>query len=257
MVVYISVNLDNGDFIFGFDEPVEGLTADPTAVQLLWSANFYYLFNFTQGSVTVINSTSFAITIDADSLLSLLDAALGRPCDYVLFDSNLVSDIFNNRVVASQRRADVFIPDMTGPILLSFDLDMNVGAMNITFSEAILQETFDSSGITVQDAPTANYQYTLSPNSTSSPTGLRSLFVALTTEDLNGIKAAQDTATINTNTYMTVSSAVITDPFNNPARVSSAVQVSSFTPDSVNPELVSFSFGPWMDKSPSRSPSLK
>ena len=250
IVERLVIDLDAGVFNFTFDEPVDMASVDYTSLALVFPPSSFY--NISIASVSQPSDRMIEVQLPPNELTLLLEFVFGRRCDVIYYTPSFVSDIFGNPIAAITLAeaivADEFIPDATPPRLVGFDLDMDQGTLNLTFSEAILSETFDPSGITIQNAMTATFQYTLAGRNTTATraSGLRTLSVQLSSEDLSGIKAAQMTATSRANTFTTITNVTITDPFNNPAAViedGNALQVSQFIADMVNPELVSFTFG--------------
>jgi hypothetical protein len=49
-------------------------------------------------------------------------------------------------------RAAAYVPDRLPPFLLSWTLDMNSGAMSLTFNEPVSLPSFDPTAITLQQA---------------------------------------------------------------------------------------------------------
>lgn len=47
-------------------------------------------------------------------------------------------------------RASTYVPDRLPPFLLAFSLDMNTGALNLTFNEPVDLTSFRASAITLQ-----------------------------------------------------------------------------------------------------------
>ena len=249
LVQNFTMNVDTGVFDFEFDEPILLSSVNPSALSVTFDRRAVY--NVSDANVTLISPRAFRITITIPDLLDLLDIIRGmRDCDYVFFSSDFASDISNNPIapvsIADPLQADVFVPDMTSPRIVSFDLDMNTGLLVLNFSEGVIAESLNTSLVTIQNAPNGRNSYTLQGPSTLTSTSPRSLSVSLSSEDLAGIKAARDTATSRTNTYLTNMAGVVSDFFQNPASEissASAIQVTIFQEDLVSPEFVSFSFG--------------
>ena len=245
---YLIVDLDNGAIRLVLDEPVLLSSVDITALTLTCDRSSF--FQIGEGSATQSNDTSFSVELSETELVDLLDYVLGRNCNLVYYTELLVSDIFDNQIapvlLGSAIQANVLVPDMNSPQIISFELDMNLGILVVNFSEAINPQTFNPMGLTILNTPNGRYSYVFGSNSTSMSVGLRSIFVTLSTDDLSGIKAARDTATSRTNTYLTNSPMVIRDYFGNFAQElnsSVAIQATTFQEDLVNPEFVSFTFG--------------
>ncbi|MDD9816716.1 MAG: hypothetical protein OXU61_01045 [Gammaproteobacteria bacterium] len=65
-----------------------------------------------------------------------------------------ILDLANNGLHAAIHQVDVFIPDDTALEIVSFLFDLNVGLLNLAFSEAINISTFDPTRITLQNSQT-------------------------------------------------------------------------------------------------------
>jgi len=129
---------------------------------------------------------------------------------------------------------------------VSFDLDTNQGTLNLTFSEAVNVQTFNSSAITVQNARDGSFSYTLGTTSSFNSSSPRSISIQLSDDDLSGIKAARNTATSSSDTFISNTAEVVRDFSGTAAQEtnsSSAIQATVVVPDTVNPEFLSFTFG--------------
>ena len=146
---------------------------------------------------------------------------------------------------ASPLQAVMVIPDTTGPMLLSFDLDLNTGLLTLRFSEPVTDYLALPSAITLQSASNGTgISYTLTGGGLQSHASTGILEVMINVEDLNAVKALLDLATSAANTFLSFSSNITTDyAFNEakPITSSNAVPVSSLIPDITPPMLIGFS----------------
>ena len=146
---------------------------------------------------------------------------------------------------ASPLQAVMVIPDTTGPMLLSFDLDLNTGLLTLRFSEPVTDYLALPSAITLQSASNGTAtSYTLTGGGLQSHPSTATLEVIISFEDLNAVKALLDLATSAGNTFLSFSSNITTDyAFNEaePIASSNAVPVFSFIPDTTPPMLIGFS----------------
>ena len=191
------------------------------------------------------------ISLSVMQSASLIEELAGSYNTSITFTSSLITDIFNNAVVprsdSNPKATDIFVPDETSPSVSSFDLDMNNGVADylpIRGSEDCLVSR--PLLITIQDAASRVNGYNFSSNSTAVLVNSRELQVTLSSADLFGVRAALDTATNVNNTFMVVTGALISDLYNNSNMQildGAALQVSNFTADSIDPELLSFTFG--------------
>ncbi|MDA8002435.1 MAG: hypothetical protein MPL62_14245, partial [Alphaproteobacteria bacterium] len=144
---------------------------------------------------------------------------------------------------SSPLRAMTVIPDTTGPVLHSFDLDLNIGLLILEFTEPVA--VLHPSTITLQSSPTANStSYTLTGGALLSEPSAASLQVVLTVEDLNNIKALTDLATSVGNTFLSHTLNLTADYALNevfPVSSHSAIPTGSIIPDMIAPLLIRFS----------------
>jgi len=73
---------------------------------------------------------------------------------FVNIAEDAILDLANNGLHAAIHQVDVFIPDDTALEIVSFLFDLNVGLLNLAFSEAINISTFDPTRITLQNSQT-------------------------------------------------------------------------------------------------------
>jgi hypothetical protein len=135
-------------------------------------------------------------------------------------------------------------PDVTPPTFSSWTLNMNTGHLVMTFNEIVDASSLAPTGITIQDAATKNYaKYTLTGGTTASSDGT-SIDIALSTGDLNAIKAEQMLAKGTGSSYLTITSATITDIAGNGVTAvadGAGTQASSYTADATAPTVSSTS----------------
>ena len=141
------------------------------------------------------------------------------------------------------RMVDNVIGDITRPELISFDLDLSQNELTLAFSEPVDASTFDPSAAVIQSTSSSPTEsLTLTTQSMAQGSNAATMVVELN-EDANLLKAMSLLATSTHNTYLSFSQMLIQDLFGNPIvqiDQSSAIAVSSYTPDSVSPEVVSF-----------------
>ena len=147
-----------------------------------------------------------------------------------------------------------YTPDMTGPVLEAFRLNLNSGELTLSFSETVNTQTLDVSGITLQSGSTRDFSDVSSVRLTALPLypiGSRSvsdngasIVVNLGSEDLNEIKRLADLGTAITNTLISIENGSISDMVdigNEATSPSLPIMVIDITPDTTEPELVGFS----------------
>eukprot|EP00731_Ephydatia_muelleri_P036558 Em0277g3a len=288
---YITMSADTFDDVYGVD--VTAITNDGTALQASNALILHFskavnvstlkvqdlvLYSGSNTSVAIaryqINSgttvqeedgqtVSIYLTTSASNMLkNLTSLATSVNNSYLDIASNDIQDLvgYNLTVAASPRLAiqcTVYTPDTTPPALVSFDLDMNAGWINMTFSETIFGGSFNASMITLQNKRVISKLarvYTLLssiPLRYSSPI----ISVRLSADDTNAIKLLQELAIDAETAYITITPQLAADMSGNAIRSilnTGALLVTNFVPDTTRPRLLSFSF----DRTPAISHSI-
>jgi len=103
--------------------------------------------------------------------------------------------------------------DISGPVLQSYELDLDEGLLILSFDETISVNSYIPSGITLQNAAnasTANMNYTLTSgmvNNTDDPV----VIIRLMQIDLDSLKSQNNLATSQQNTYIALYMAAFKD----------------------------------------------
>jgi hypothetical protein len=141
-----------------------------------------------------------------------------------------------------------FTVDRVPPMLIWWSLDMNGGAMTLSFSETVDITTFQITELTLQSSESVNTPiplFTLTSYSRLIPADAASEFVVrLSMNDINTIKAHVDIGISISTSFLALTSDTILDMSSNsivPIISNDALQVGNYTADSTSPSLVSFS----------------
>lgn len=158
---------------------------------------------------------------------------------------NFLSPGFTNALAV---QASSVVNDTSAPTISAFSLDMNTAQLNITFSEAVNNATFNVPAITLQEAAnstSAANRVTLNATSTATFLSLTTFQVQLSASDRDRIKSVTGLAKSRANTFLSTPSALVND-FAGTAfarrSTSSGLQVATYTEDSTAPTLSSFTF---------------
>ena len=191
---------------------------------------------------------SIELTIDQSHSLAI-QPALGTTenSTFITIASGSVQDFFGNSVPTipgtDAFQAAEVVADETGPVLTGFTLDVNIGQLNLTFSETINATTFDATGLTLLGAAESSaVRYTLTAGDITEDH--YSVSLNLSTTDLNTIKLLSGLGNATSDTYLSVSSSAAEDLSGNSAVTippSQAIRASDVIPDETPPELISFS----------------
>ena len=245
------LDMNTGTLTLTFSEPVNAGSLDPMQIALQGSPEtsevniiiLLYLSNETtttsgngpvivlqlQGDADVIKATTLLATSIEDTFLSLNPSA--------------VQDLYGNPVVPiapfSALSPSMFIPDTTSPELLWFILDLNIGYLYLSFSEAVDASSLYVTLITLQNSPSPNptANYTLTGGTVVS-TGLTWVRLLLTIDDANELRRSQNLATSVEDTYLYLDANTIADYSGNGV-APTIIMAAEFISD-VPPQAVSF-----------------
>ena len=248
-----SLNMDAGILTLTFSEPVNGNMFDPTQITLQSSSTSnavsFTLSNVYAASTSTTIATVIALRLsqgDTDRIKASTQLATSFRNTYLSLTASTIQDVSGNAVVpvppSSALRVSFFIPDFTQPQLVSFSLDLDIGSLQLTFSEAVDNSTLDATGITLQSSaalPTTSF--TLTGGSVVA-VSFTEMMLRLTTNDANVLRRLPGLATSVDDTYLTAASTTIQDYNGNslvPVSPLAALRASQFIVDTP-PEAVSF-----------------
>lgn len=263
-----SLDMDLGALFMTFSETVNVSTLEVTEILLLNDE-----FNATQRFMLTTASSSasldwpfFVVNIrpsDLNVIKRLLRLAVSDDTTFIELSENVIRDTAGNMNLPSNAtRVITFTPDTTDPVLLTFDLDLTLNVLSLTFDETVSGRTLDPSQLTLisgREAMTSgsgsglslmdemqtyftNYTLTGGENIPLSVDSTR-LSIQLTFEDRNEIKRLTDLAISAETTFVFITSNFVADTGGNPVvaiNSSSAIPVSNFTADSAPPRLIRY-----------------
>ena len=256
MLLNFTPDPGNRQLIMMFDESVDPSSWNENMLSLtlqVLSGDFTYS-NFTGGTVSSGPPENLTYTISTSMFVppfrDFFAEATSMGAIVLAAQSGLVSDLSGNSLnVFVQLIFTVLPPDVTPPTLTNFFLDMNLGTLEMTFSEPVYlsppagliqfynQSNFSSSDFTA---------YTLAENGTylglgNGPTSIVTLTLGLV--DLNAIKADRFLCTSLDDTYIGPFPMLAQDRGgNNLQPISSGIPASGYVGDTTPPNASSFQF---------------
>ena len=189
---------------------------------------------------------SVSITVSVALDIKRTDGIGVNPSNTFLhFLSDSVRDVAGNYIMAmpDALQVSLVVEDMTGPLVESFDLDVDAGVLTLRFPEPVDPLTFDGQYITIQDNQTANHQYTFTGGTVNETTDSADITIQITDDDLNALKANTFLATSAADTYLVLGAATLRDTFGNeltPLIDGQAIQVTLYTNDTNVPTVETF-----------------
>ena len=252
-LLQFTLNMDAGTLTLFFSEPVNGNTFDPTQITLQ-SSSTSSAVSFTLSNVYAASTSTTIATViglrlsqgDTDSIKASTQLATSLQNTFLSLTASTIQDVSGNAVVpvppSSALQVSFLIPDFTQPQLVSFSLDLDIGSLQLTFSEAVDNSTLNATGITLQSSaalPTTNFTLT---GGSAVAVSFTEMMLRLTTNDANVLRRLPGLATSTVDTYLAVASTTIQDYSGNslvpipPLAALRAFQIIADTP----PEAVSF-----------------
>jgi hypothetical protein len=249
------LDMNTGQIVLMFSETMDIMTFRPDQLSVQngmgTSADTYTLTGYRELVPPDADTTLAVLLSERDANIIKANTNLGTEIanSYLSITASTIMDMNSNDVFTisrvQARQAVRVIPDETSPILRSFSLDMNTGALSLTFDETVNAATFNVSALTFANrAFRSPVRYTL-VDSTPSNINSAMIEIALSARDLNAVKAFTDLATSASDTYIIATQYTVRDMNNNPlSDISddSALQVlpTGYTRDSTFPRLDSF-----------------
>ena len=243
------------ELVLIFDEVVDTNSWSGVSVSLIFevsTGNFEYS-NFTTGMVVLYTyeKIAYIFSVIENGLIfaDLFTEAFSNGTIILTVQEGFISDVSGN----PYNNTESFIytmqpPDVTAPTLLTFDLDMNTGTLQLTFSEPVyivnvsgLIQLVNSSGLNpsgehhnLTDMDTV-FSFRRGP--------LPTWELQLGTNDLNALKVNRRLCTTRTDTFISLPPGLAVDRRGNYLQETPRVlQVNMFTPDSVPPRITQFHF---------------
>ena len=236
---------------------VSGITIQST-VGVITNTSLYYRLTSAQSISVEMHMNTVTIVrimlsdVDFNAFQSRLGVATSLSNTFLTMDPTTATDRSARRNMAQPIRAvdaqlvSTYFEDILPPTLHEFSLDLNSGTMTLTFSESVLTGSFSPQHIVISSHQNstvgASYRLTGGYISNSSILTLSVLEIFLSFSDVVSLKLNRDIATGVNNTYLSVSTGLVTDTNHNTNTISNGVRVSRFTPDTTPPELVAFDF---------------
>ena len=253
--IQFSLDLDAGLITMIFSETMNSSSISIDRISLL-SSNYTGASRYTLLSAVVLTSDAPSVILrisdmDLNAIKLLEDLATSTNClnsTFISLTSDTISDSFGNVLVpVTSSRIHTCILDETRPILTSYQIDLNLGRLILTFNEAVNASTIRFEVFKLYSSrPVSNTTQTilLGGDSTSSFNGVQ-ITITISHSNLNEIKRLTSLGTNVSNTFLEVlSQPEILDMSGNslvPIHSNNTIMASEFVGDTTSPELVEYS----------------
>ncbi len=246
-----TLDLNNGQLNLVFDDVISADSMDPTGIAIQSGAvrdEAASYFELTGG--TVISGNGLMLTLvltamDFEAINSDLTLASTTSNTFIAITEDAVSDVAGNSLSpilpTAGLQASMVIFD--NPLLFAFDFDLDSGTLTLSFSETVDHLLFNTTGITLLNMRLGNHTHQLTGGTVLTAEASNSTVIELSNNDLNSIKALPRLAAANSNTYISVAEYTVADLAGNalvPVPSFLALQVTTFTDDTTQPQVVSF-----------------
>ena len=254
-LVNFTIDLNTAQLNLTFDDVIDLNTFDIRGVTLQDAATATVAYTLrTAQNITTYDSYTVVIRMNSLELIDLktLPGVGSNVNDtYITLAAFTIDDHRGTDVIAitdtKALQALYVVEDTTPPELLSFDLDLDSSMLFLTFSDSINLNTFNSSGLSLQNQESVmevTDYYDLTGGSVwRSPLDASVLEVSITEDDLNEIKKNTLLATSEFTTYLSAVTETAEDAASNPLvpiPKSAGIMVSSLTNDTTGPLLRRF-----------------
>ena len=202
------------------------------------------------GLPLTMDSTVLVIELNADDtnyIKRYTNLATSENNTYISFSELTLQDMNGNPITLipanDSRPVRIFIPDLTTPFLVSYELDLTAEELRFVFNETVNVGSFDAQRLTLYaNSSTESTSYTLTGGHITVMENDTDFILALTTFDLNEIKKLEDLAVSTASSFLAFDEALLVDMNNNPVQSTeqSPEPTTMFAPDTVHPELQSF-----------------
>lgn len=252
-LVSFSLDLNLGILTFTFDDVINANSFDPTKLTIQSSPHSPTIsYTLTaQSRVSTPSSDIVAVSIHEQDLHALqlnLQLATNASNTYLSFPSDVFMDIEGKNITERTNSQAIavsnYIEDLTSPVLRSYQLDMNTGQINFTFSEPVLVASVLPDEIVIQNssndsAVISTLRLNGSTLNLSAATSLTAT-ICINYSDLNLLKSLRDLATGISDTFISFGSGFAEDANRNRIEPATSIGVATFLPDVTQPQLVHF-----------------
>ena len=253
-LILTGFNLDMDTFVLClfFDETVNANSIDPSQLCIQndkYDPQQYYCSNSTSSSVD--NSTVIKIYLtkmDIKALNRMRMLSTNENDTFVSITSDFIVDMNGNPVEpivnSSAFQVTNFTKDEINPQIESFDLNMNVGIITLSFSEVVSYSTIRPQQLTLYASnDTSNTTMYSLTGGYVVPSDDTILVLFFNSTDLNEIKRLTELAISNETTFLSLTNLTVEDTFFNPIVAVTnemPLQVAGFKEDATPPQLVLF-----------------
>ena len=242
-----SLDLSRDLLSLTFNEPVNASTFNIMQFTL-YRTNTLFGSVPLSGSLVLTNGLVIDVTLDTTLAFAIKnDSTIANDVGdtFIAYSLGAVQDLAGVEILerVAGLQASIVLSDMSGPLVDSFDLNLDQGLLTFYYLEPVDPASFDGRFVTIQDFPSSNNSVTLTGGFSVDIVPTSSLRIQLIPQDLNAVKANVDLATSISNTYLSFDSRALMDTFGNPVLPvlsENAIRVNNYTQDMTPPNITTF-----------------
>jgi len=224
-----TLDLDSGSLNFIFDETIipdsyyaPGFIIQNGANQS--STSYFQSHNLTGGEVTADDNTTGTVNltlrlsrVDMSALQSMINLTISESTSFARTLPGAVADVNGNTAITIDEDEAVavteFINDTSNPRLLSFDLNLNDNFLILSFSEAVVPDKINTSGIVLIDQPNGTISLTIANDSNYFTSEFHStVHIQLTPDDQEFLKEnSRPIAKSENDVFLLIANATVLD----------------------------------------------
>jgi len=243
VAIEVDINMNSNIVGILFNETVDAATLQVSKITF-YSVKYGTSWSLTTSTVTISNSPYIVINISFVDLNMMLLRSLCRELSdtTVSFSWNVVKDtaFAPNSAIASILLPRNLQSSTTAPVLFSFDVDMNLGIVLLSFQEVVNASSLDATTLTFSSAGSnIATSYTIVNGWTTSINDF-SFVVQLSVDDLNNMKKLSVLCTSANSCFLTTVPALIRSMTQIPSVATQLMKASGFGVDQIHPEISSF-----------------
>ena len=257
--LYAVLDMDSGILSLFFNDVINSTSVNPNVIVISDNLNNTHSLIGTYPINPFESDYSIHIPlepIDLNTIKINAELATEQANSYVLFGEDVAQDIDGRNVtgVATENFTMVenYTIDATGPLLMSFALDLNIGLLNLIFDEAVIPSSYYPPGFVIRNVANRSHtQYIQSHTLTGgevlsedNSTGAVTITIELSRLDMSALQSMVNLTTDEDNSFgRVVLPEAVVDVNGNLAIITGedeAVPATDFINDTSNPTLLSF-----------------
>jgi len=254
LLLAYTLNLDSGTLVLSFNEPVDSTKTYPELFTLQSDNTATPGFSLKLADAPISESpktatSTITITLKESDISAIkLNSTVGTSVEntYLAFENAATADTQGQTILslagATARKADTHIEDSSLATLQSFDVNLELRTLTLSFDEIMDPTTLVPSAITIRASKNSDAQpfFPLDTSTTSSDPG-KVVVIDLSNADFLGLSLKANLCTVKADTWLTMTVSALKDAFKRDVlgvNIARAFNAANFTADTFAPVIV-------------------